>query len=254
MVFIQNGMNKWIHLESIDSTNAYLQRLQLEGEDIAGFVVWTEFQTLGKGLGKNNTWESERGKNLTFSLAFDMAFMQASDQFLLSQAVPLGIINILDRHLPPQKLFVKWPNDICFDGGKLGGILINSTISGNKMGIAVIGIGLNVNQTTFSDLPTHPVSLCEITKAPWDKEALLHELVESIRHEVLLLKDRYSRELLHERYLQRLFRFQEWGDYEVNGQRLHLFLDGTDTFGRLLLHDTAGNVCVYEIKQIRFLM
>ena len=103
--YLQTNISHWIHFNCIDSTNAYLQRLQAEGQNIDGYVVWTDFQTQGKGMGKN-IWESEKGQNLTFSLAFDMGFLKASDQFLLSQAVPMGILSILDQHVPNEKLWI----------------------------------------------------------------------------------------------------------------------------------------------------
>ena len=113
-------MLKYIHLERIDSTNAYLQRQQSE-HDIRNWVVSADEQTAGKGMGSNG-WESEVGKNLTFSLALDMSFLPAERQFLLSEAVPLGIIEVLDTLLPSEKLSIKWPNDIYFENRKLAGM------------------------------------------------------------------------------------------------------------------------------------
>ena len=85
-------MLNYVHLEHVDSTNAYLQRQQSE-DDICNCVVSADEQTAGKGMG-SNSWESEVGKNLTFSLALDMGFLPAERQFLLSEAVPLGIIEV----------------------------------------------------------------------------------------------------------------------------------------------------------------
>ena len=142
-------MLKYIHLEQIDSTNAYLQRQQSEA-DIHNCVVSTDEQTAGKGMGSNG-WESEVGKNLTFSLALDVSFLPAERQFLLSEAVALGLIQALDDLLPDEKLHIKWPNDIFYENHKLAGILINSTIKANRMDVSIIGIGLNVNQMQFKD-------------------------------------------------------------------------------------------------------
>ena len=170
-------MLKHVHLEQIDSTNAYLQRKQSEA-DIRNWVVSADEQTAGKGMGSNG-WESEVGKNLTFSLALDMGFLPAERQFLLSEAVPLGIVEVLDEYfegmsyrgllsidtLPPSvgrydmdsrasvsmpsRFSIKWPNDIYYGNHKLAGILINSTIKANMMDVSIIGIGLNVNHSRF---------------------------------------------------------------------------------------------------------
>ena len=114
----------FLHLDIVDSTNSFLLRKQEEGA-ICGLVVTADEQTAGKGMG-TNTWESEPGANLTFSMAVDMAFLKAADQFLLSQAVPLGLLDVLDtffglthHSVPMGMLTVNWPNDIYFDGHKL---------------------------------------------------------------------------------------------------------------------------------------
>ena len=98
---------KITHFKNIDSTNSYLQNLLDKGEDVADNVVVTDFQTSGKGQGKN-VWQSEDGKNLLFSIALDMSFLKAEDQFLLTQMVSVAMINVLKNYLPEENLFIKW--------------------------------------------------------------------------------------------------------------------------------------------------
>lgn len=241
---------KHLHLAETDSTNAYLQRKQAE-TDIRNWVVSTDRQTAGKGMGCNG-WESETGKNLTFSMALDMGFLPAERQFLLSEAVPLGIVEVLDKLLPAEKLSIKWPNDIVFDGQKLAGILINSTIKANMMDISIIGIGLNVNQMQFHDWPTRPISLKMITGRDYELQPLMEQIAEHILIKVKQLKS--SPAAIEENYLKRLFRYRTWADYEVEGKVLRLFMTGIDEFGRLLLIDKQQTAHCYEIKQIRFLL
>ena len=243
-------MLKYVHLEQIDSTNAYLQRQQSEC-DIRNWVVSANEQTAGKGMG-NNGWESEVGKNLTFSLAVDMGFLPAERQFLLSEAVPLGIIEVLDKMLPVEKLSIKWPNDIYFENRKMAGILINSTIKTNMMDISILGIGLNVNQMQFQDWPTHPISLKMITGQDYDLPQLLERIAEHILLKVELLKSNPTS--IEQDYLKRLFRYRAWADYEVEGKTLRLFMTGIDPFGRLQLVDEQQELHCYEIKQIKFLV
>ena len=243
-------MLKYIHLEQIDSTNAYLQRQQSE-HDIRNWVVSTDEQTAGKGMG-NNGWESEVGKNLTFSLALDMGFLPAERQFLLSEAVPLGIIEVLDTLLPSEKLSIKWPNDIYFENRKLAGILINSTIKANMMDISIIGIGLNVNQMKFQDWPTHPISLKMVTGKEYDLKPLLEQIAERILIKVQQLQSTPTS--IEKDYLKRLFRYRTWADYEVEGKVLRLFMTGIDSFGRLQLLDTENKPYCFDIKEIRFII
>ena len=243
-------MLKYIHLEQIDSTNAYLQRQQSE-TDICNWVVSTDEQTAGKGMG-SNVWESEVGKNLTFSLALDVCFLPAERQFLLSEAVALGLIQALDDSLPAEKLHIKWPNDIFFDNQKLAGILINSTIKANMMDISIIGIGLNVNQMRFQDWPTHPVSLQQITGKEYDLQPLLEKTIESIYNKVKTLKTDPT--AIEEAYLQRLYRYRTWAEYEVDRKAMQLFMTGIDAFGQLLLVDKENKTHCFDIKEIKFLI
>ena len=273
-------MLKYVHLEQIDSTNAYLQRKQSE-EDIRNWVVRAEEQSAGKGMG-NNGWESEAGKNLTFSLALDMSFLPAERQFLLSEAVPLGIIEVLDKVLSDsfedidrlrrmqsisnrttfarneipskstEKLSIKWPNDIYYENHKLAGILINSTIKANLMDISIIGIGLNVNQLQFQDWPTHPISLKQITGKEYDVQPLLEQIVESILIKVKQLES--DPNTIEQEYLRRLFRYHTWADYEVDGKVRRLFIMGIDAFGRLVLVDKANESYCFDIKEIKFVL
>lgn len=240
----------YLHLAETDSTNAYLQRKQTE-EDIRNWVVSTNWQTAGKGMGGNG-WESELGKNLTFSMALDMGFLPAERQFLLSEAVPLGIVEVLDTILPPEKLSFKWPNDIIFDGQKLAGILINSTIKAGMMDISIIGIGLNVNQMQFQNWPTRPISLKMITGKDYELQPLLEQIAEHILIKVQQLHS--SPTTIEQAYLKRLFRYRTWANYEIGGKVLRLLMTGIDEFGRLQLIDEQQNAHCYEIKQIQFML
>ena len=240
----------YCHLQTIDSTNAYLQRMQPEA-DIRNLVVSTDEQTAGKGMGTNG-WESAKGQNLTFSLALDTSFLPAERQFLLSEAVPLGIVKVLDSFLSVEKLFIKWPNDIYYNGHKLSGILINSNIKANMMDTSIIGIGLNVNQLNFHNWPTHPISLKQITGKEYELQPLLEQIAESIVAEVERLKK--NSPAIEQDYLSRLFRYRIWADYWVGEKTLRLFMTGIDPFGRLLLADETNKPYCFDIKEIKFVI
>ena len=243
-------MLQYHHFVQIDSTNAYLQRQQSEC-DIRNWVVSADEQTAGKGMG-NNGWESEVGKNLTFSLAVDMGFLPAERQFLLSKAVPLGIIEVLDTILPAKKLSIKWPNDIFFENHKLAGILINSTIKTNMMDVSIIGIGLNVNQMQFQNWPTQPTSLKKITGKDYDMQPLMEQIAEHILIKVEQLKSDPT--VIEQNYLKRLFRYRTWADYEVGGKTMRLFMTGIDPFGRLQLVDEQQEPHIFDVKEFKFIL
>ena len=246
---------KYIHIEQTDSTNAYLQRLQAT-TDIDGCVAVACRQTAGKGMG-SNTWESADGQNLTFSIAFNMSFLPAAMQFELSKAVPLGILKALQELLPEKHIEIKWPNDIYCENHKIGGILINSTINGTKMGISIIGIGLNVNQLEFQNWPTHPASLRKLAGKTFELEPLLQSICLNLEKEKERLKCSCADSdfsSLDENYLSKLLRYHTWADYEIKGSKKRLFMDGVDAFGRLLLSDENGQAFTFDIKEIKFII
>lgn len=249
LLFYQMSL-KHYHFDQLDSTNAYLQRMQSE-HDICNWVVSADEQTAGKGMGCNG-WESETGKSLTFSLAVNMSFLTAERQFLLSEAVPLGIIEVLDKLLPTEKFSIKWPNDLYWGNRKLAGILINSTIKANMMDLSIIGIGLNVNQMQFYDWPTHPISLKMITGKDYDLKPMLEQIASQVIKKVELLKSDPT--AIEQAYLKRLFRYQTWADYEVDGKIRRLFMTGIDLFGRLMLVDETDNPYCFDIKEIKFII
>lgn len=246
---------KITHIEQTDSTNAYLQRLQAM-TDICGCVVVASKQTAGKGMG-SNTWESAEGQNLTFSIAFDMSFLPAAMQFQLSKAVPLGILKALKETVPEKTFEIKWPNDIYCENHKIGGILINSTIKGTMMAVSIIGIGLNINQLEFLDWPTKPASLRNLTGKTYDLEPLLLSICQHLEGERERLKhccDENDFSAINEDYLNHLFRYHAWAEYETAGNRKQLFMEGIDDFGRLQLSDENGEISVFDIKEIKFII
>src|SRR5574344_955997 len=123
----------------IDSTNSEALK---NVENAKDKTIWiSEFQTAGKGQ-RGNTWESEQGKNLTFSILFKPNNLLSTKQFALSQAVSLGIFDYLvERGLQAT---IKWPNDIYVKDKKICGILMENTISGDILSAGVVGIGFNL--------------------------------------------------------------------------------------------------------------
>lgn len=170
---------KILKFKQLDSTNNYAKTLIKEGKAKNRQIIYTVEQTAGRGQAAK-IWESESGKNLTFSLIVEPKNIEPKDQFIISQAVSVGIVNYLKSHVNSERINIKFPNDIFVDMKKICGILIENTIQGNQFLFCVIGVGLNVNQTKFSENAGNPTSLSLLTNTHYDLEIELNELARSI--------------------------------------------------------------------------
>ena len=265
----------------LHSTNAYLQNLLEEGHDVIDNIVVADFQTSGKGQGRN-VWESEDGKNLLFSVALDMSFLKAEDQFVLTQMVSVAMIEVLKKFLPEEKLFIKWPNDIYFQDKKLAGILIKNEIKGMMMGTSIIGIGLNVNQTVFDERLPNPISMKMITGKDYDLNEILEPMVNGLRSTDYGLRstdyglrstDYGQRTTVNGQriagndseifnctlsivnsYTSYLYRYKQWALYEHEGTVKEMMITAYDKFGRLILKEKNDREVVCDLKEIVFLV
>lgn len=175
-----------------------------------GDVVVARAQTAGRGQ-RGNSWESEPGKNLTFSLMIRPSAIRPAEAFVMSMAVSVGIVQAL-RRLSGLDVLLKWPNDVYVGDFKLAGILIENSFGSGCISHSVVGIGLNVNQKCFlSDAP-NPVSLAMLCKHEFD----LDEVLAAVVADILAVVDCYDRTdgdfdgLLH-RYRSLMWRGEgEW--------------------------------------------
>ena len=242
---------KIFHFDEINSTNVWLYDKMAENIDVSDIVAVAAHQTAGRGMDKNR-WESEAGKNLLFSIALNVNYLEAENQFKISQAVSVAIVETLSQYVDNQQLFIKWPNDIYFGDKKLVGMLIQNTIEGRMMGLSIIGIGLNVNQLQFSkDIP-NPVSLKMITGEEYDLKNLLNQLIVNIKNAVESLRFEKNREEINSKYISKLYRYQKWAEFVYQNQVNTLIIMGFDKYGRLLLHDKEGAEIVCDVKELQF--
>lgn len=167
-----------IKLNAIDSTNTYLRRLH-SAQTVADYtVVVTGKQLKGRGQ-MGAEWTAEAGKNLTFSVFKELESLDVAHRFYINIVVSLALVRTL-KSLNIPDLNVKWPNDILSDKFKICGILIETVIKNNRLDSCVIGIGLNVNQTHFENLP-RASSLKMLTGRMYQLDLLLNKIVETLQ-------------------------------------------------------------------------
>ena len=238
-----------VWLPACPSTNSEAHQLLRENRASEGCTVITDDQTAGRGQ-RGNQWEAAPGENLTLSIVWFPTFLSASQQFLLSQAVALGVYDWAEALLSPTpQLRLKWPNDLYFGAKKFGGILIENALSGAKIQSSIVGIGLNVNQQHFT-VPT-ATSLAALTGRHFQREALATALLECLERRYLQLRAGQVGQL-RRAYLAALYRYQEWHDYEVAGRRIRGQLVGVEEDGRLAV-EISGTVQHFGLQEIKYL-
>jgi BirA family biotin operon repressor/biotin-[acetyl-CoA-carboxylase] ligase len=240
---------KIIRFDQLPSTNQHLLQLINQQDFEEGLCVQADFQTNGRGQ-QGNYWESESGKNLTFSFVLCPDFLSASNQFILSQLVSVAIKQTLDRYT--KGVSVKWPNDIFWNDKKIAGILIENSLIGYHIEHSVIGIGLNVNQEHFLDTTPNPISLKMILGKSLDISILLNDLLESIFAQYTNLIQG-GEDSIREKYNDSLYRKDGYYPFrDENGDfiaRVACVMDD----GKLCLVTDVGENREYYFKEVKWL-
>lgn len=178
-----------IELTTIPSTNIYAMDQVHKGLALSGSCYTADFQTAGKGQHGRN-WESEKGQNLLSSYVLELKQLKTdkiwtpADQIGFSAAIALGARAFFASFAGAQTK-IKKPNDIYFSDRKAGGILIENLVRGKDWTWTVIGIGMNINQNSFSSaavnkVSSNPISLQEITNQYWDLKKMQTHLSEAL--------------------------------------------------------------------------
>lgn len=215
--------------------------------DIAeGTVVITQHQTAGRGQ-RGNRWESERGKNLTFSLLLQPR-IKTVEQFGLTMMVSLAIRDYL-LSKTQSECKIKWPNDILLNQKKVCGILIENTLTSQLIERTVVGIGLNVNQKTFT-LPT-ATSLGLVTGNQYTLNDEFHQLLSFLEARYLQLKGGHLVSLRQE-YHSHLFGRGKKSLFRSAGKTFEAVIEGVDEWGKLMLL-ASNQINLYQFKEVEFL-
>ena len=279
-----------IEVDKVDSTNSYLARLipgpfpKEKGEKAVfeGTVVIAGNQEQGKGQ-RGASWESEPGKNLTLSIFLQPTFLRPDEQFQLNKAVSLGVTEFVIAALqtPPKSspkgrtfargslpfgeswsgVAVKWPNDIYISNKKVAGILIENSVSGNKLQQSIIGIGINVNQEKFSAELPNPTSLKIVTGKEFDLKECLEELCSCIEKRYLQLRPHPSplpggegarQAAIDSDYLKNLYRFGKFANYKYKGDTLKAKITAVTKIGKLVMETENGKMLECDFKEVGF--
>ena len=238
-----------ITLDATTSTNEYLLSLNTERD----LCVVTDYQSAGKGMG-TNVWESERGKNLLFSLLVHPLWLGIQKQYLMSMVQAVSLWEALSDYVEnPTLLTIKWPNDIYYKDCKLSGTRIDLNLQGMKIQDMVIGTGVNVNQLQFTGTAPNPVSLSQISGLTYSLSQILSSIIDAFERNYALLRsgaEQYIIRCYHEHLYRRvgMYRYRDiHGEFQAE-------MVGVASNGILTLRRADGTLSKYEFKELSIVL
>lgn len=239
-----------IKLDAIPSTNSFLKEM-CANQLLENFtVVVAENQTEGKGQ-RGNVWNTESSKNLTFSVLIKNFSATKFNPFILNIITPVSVFQVLNSY-DLRKLKIKWPNDILAENKKIGGILIENIFKSQDEIDAIIGIGLNVNQTEFENLP-NASSLNLLLGRDLNKDKLLHQIVMQLENNYQKLRQ-FGEKFFWNFYNEKLFRKDVPSVFEKNdSSRFQGIIQNVSTEGKLVIQLENDSFQSFDLKEISLL-
>ena len=240
-------------VKELSSTNDYLSQLCKENQAKEFYTVLAESQTSGKGQ-RGNHWESEAGKNLTFSMVLYPTALEVKQHFCLSMLAALSCIEALEVYT--DGFAIKWPNDIYWHDKKMGGILIENELEGSYITQSILGIGLNINQEEFRSSAPNPISLKQILGTEADLQEVLSKVIHGIVGGYRQLEANFNITQLAIRtlYIKNLYRKKGLHPYRDRNGEFKAEFHKIEPDGRLVLKDEVGNLRRYAFKEVEFIL
>lgn len=236
-----------IKLNAIPSTNAFLKELISKQEFENYTVVITEHQIEGKGQ-RGNSWFSESGKNLTFSVLIKGFTIESISPFLLNAVVAISLIEALET-FNLKELKIKWPNDILSENKKIGGILIENKFHGQNKFDMIVGIGLNVNQTNF-DIYPQASSMKLLNEENFDLDEVFNKIVKALKNNIDLLHHK-EEAYFWEKYHSYLFRKDIISEFiDDDGTRFLAVIKGVTRDGKLEVINEEQTSLFFDLKEV----
>ncbi|MDZ4823653.1 MAG: biotin--[acetyl-CoA-carboxylase] ligase [Flavobacteriales bacterium] len=234
-----------IKLDSVDSTNNYAATLLRQSKPPEGTAIIALEQTHGRGQ-RGNLWESEVGANLLCSIILYPDFLNGENYFYLSKCASLALADVVNE-ITGLEVRVKWPNDIVANGKKLGGVLIESSWSENRLLCSIVGVGLNLNQQEFSI--SYASSLRSLTKKFFEPESVFEKFLKNFSMGYSDLKSGKFAEM-DLNYRRALYRLGVTSRFIYEGKQILGMITGVDVSGHLCVYTELGQSLKCELKEI----
>lgn len=238
-----------IKLDAIDSTNDFLKQLFKESAVEDYTIVLANEQTKGKGQ-MGAKWISEPGKNLTMSILVKHVHFKNQNIYDFNITVALSVIKVL-KNIQIPNVAIKWPNDIMADSKKVAGILIENIVKTEGCFTAIVGIGLNLNQTNFENLPQASSLKC-ITGKTYELEEIALLLKDSLEANRLTLNQ--DADLLWSAYHENLYKKDYPSPFEdKSGNRFMGIIKKVTRDGKLEVLLNDDSLTHFEVKEVKML-
>lgn len=235
-------LQKRIHIPECQSTNDALWELLDDdngADEETGLYVTADYQQTGRGHGSTQ-WHSSNGLNILLSFHATPQHIPPIFQFDISRMIALSLLEFSQGLASSEHhLSIKWPNDLYAGNKKLGGILIENRVMGQRIAGSVIGIGLNVNESEFPAGVPNPTSLKLLSGQSYDRDTVLNSLVSHIRQKHRRSTG-YEPQKLKEEYDTHLFGLGAKCRYKSKQSVFEGMVLGTDRAGLLRLHTETG--------------
>lgn len=169
--------NKIVHKESVDSTQLLAHKLAIEGAE-HGTVIIADEQTKSRGR-VNRTWHSHHGKGIWMSIILRPNILPylAPQLTLLTATVLANVLEEMTEVIPQ----IKWPNDMLINSKKVAGILTEMQAEQDSIQYVIIGIGLNLNQSSEdfeTDIESRATSLRIETNKEWELTPIVQAVLQ----------------------------------------------------------------------------
>lgn len=245
---------RYIEVGETDSTSNYVKSIlaTLDGVEKTPrmAVAYADYQTAGRGQGTNH-WESERGKNLLFSILCHPVWVPVQSQFLISEAIAIALHDALSVYT--SDITIKWPNDIYWKNKKISGTIIENSLSGGHIRDCIVGTGVNINQDEFKSDAPNPVSLKQIIGKETPLMPVLKDIVN--RFDAYLMDLRNGNyEKIVSLYMSYLYRSHGFFPYRDKDGEFEAAIVEVEDDGHLVLRDKGDHMRRYAFKEVEIVL
>ena len=235
-----------IKVNATKSTNDKVKMLIKSKKILSGDLIVAKYQYGGRGQ-RMNKWYSSYGKNLLCSLFYRPCGIKSDRTFLINQAVSLAVLKTI-RKFNNEKCLIKWPNDILSVNKKIAGILVENSLSSDKVNHSIIGVGININQVFFKSLP-NATSIKKVTNKNIVVENVLNELIDSYKYYFTKINDT---KYINDEYNQNIYG-KEGCKFILNGKKFNGKIISISNIGVIKLSKDLEEMGNYDSRKVKLL-